>query len=79
MLSRPLAGGIESVHEAWTHGRPLTRTRRAEARLVAKYCSGSVGYQVPPLGQAPWPAVVQVRVGAAPDALAIVKSLPDFE
>ena len=38
-----------------------------------------MAYQLPLDGQAPWPAVVQVRVGVPPSVFVMMKSLPDFE
>src|SRR5690242_19931647 len=36
-------------------------------------------YQVPPVGQPPWPAAEHVRVVVPSSALVMVKSIPDFE
>ena len=36
-------------------------------------------YQLPPVLQPPWPAVVQLRVGGAPRDLAMVNTLVDFD
>ena len=56
----------------------LNATRRAEARL-ARNVLVPIGYQLPPVGQAPEPAVEQVRVGAPPSTFVMLKVLPDFE
>ena len=82
-MTPPTTGQRADGGSATAAGRGATRPPHNDEgrarRPALSRISCDADYQLPELGQAPSPAVVQVRVTVEPPVLVIVKSLLDFE